>query len=277
MSKTILITGASSGIGKSIALYFANKGWQVAATMRHPEKESELKAIPQVRCLRLDVTETQSIQKAIEDTIEAFGGIDVIVNNAGYGAVGVFEKSTEAQIRRQLDVNVFGAMNVIRAILPYFRSKKSGTIINITSVGALITFPLYSAYHATKWALDGFAESLHYELKPLGIRVKNIEPGAIKTDFYDRSQDLFVNEDIRDYDEYERICFANMQDVGTKAPLPEIVAKTVWKAANSRSSRLRYPVGTDAKMLLFFRRILPYSWFFAMVRTVVEKGFKGRK
>ena len=274
MAKTILITGASSGIGKAIALYFASKGWNVAATMRNPTKEVELNQMDNIKLYSLDVIEKPSIKKAIQSTINDFGQIDVIVNNAGYGALGIFEKSTDAQLRKQFDVNVFGALNVIKEILPHFRNNKKGTIINITSVGGLITFPLYSAYHATKWALDGFSESLHYELKPLGIKVKNVEPGAIKTDFYSRSQDLFVDDNITDYDNYETACIRNMQEAGEKAPGPEVVAKVVWKAANSRSFKLRYPAGSDAKALLFLRRIIPNSWFFGLVRFVVEKGFK---
>ncbi len=271
--KTIFITGASSGIGKAIANFFSEKGWNVAATMRTPEREKELTGLPNVKLYRLDVTDTNSIRHAIGQVIKDFGSIDVIVNNAGYGAVGIFEKSKEEQVRKQFDVNVFGVMQVIKEILPHFRSKSDGTIINITSVGGLITFPLYSVYHATKWALEGFGESLHYELRPLGIRVKNVEPGAIKTDFYTRSQDLFEDHSIKDYDRYEQVCMENMQKEGQKAPGPEKVAKVVWKAANSRSFKLRYPVGIDAKALLFMRRILPYRWFYAIVRRVVEQGF----
>ena len=273
MTKTILITGSSSGIGKAIAEYFSNKAWNVAATMRNPEK-SDLEELPNMKIYKLDVTDEASIKNAILSTINDFGGIDVVVNNAGYGAVGVFEKATDKQLRRQFDVNVFGVFNVIRHILPHFRSKNKGTIINITSVGGRLTFPLYSAYHGTKWAVEGFAESLQFELKPFGIKVKNVEPGAIKTDFYDRSQDLFKNDKLKDYDEYERVCIENMQKTGKKAPGPLLVAKVVWKAANSNSNRLRYVAGNDAKMLLFFRKIIPLSWFMAMVRSVVEKGYK---
>ncbi len=273
MKKTILITGASSGIGKAIAEYFSEKGWNVAATMRNPEKNI-FEYLSNIRIYRLDVTDESSIQNAIISAIDDFGNIDVIVNNAGYGAVGVFEKATDAQLKRQFDVNVFGVFNVIRQILPYFRNKKQGTIINITSVGGRLTFPLYSAYHGTKWAVEGFAESLQYELKPFGIKVKNVEPGAIKTDFYDRSQDLFENEEITDYDDYEKVCLANMQKIGEKAPGPLLVAKVVWKAANSKSYKLRYVAGKDAKMLLFMRKITPLNWFIRIMRSVVEKGYK---
>ncbi|HHH52276.1 MAG TPA: SDR family oxidoreductase, partial [Bacteroidetes bacterium] len=263
----------SSGIGKAIAEYFSKKGWNVAATMRNP-KSSDLGTLPNSKIYKLDVTDELSIKDAIQSAIDDFGNIDVIVNNAGYGAVGVLEKATDKQLRRQFDVNVFGVFNVIREILPYFRSKSKGTIINITSVGGRLTFPLYSAYHGTKWAVEGFAESLQYELKPFGIKIKNVEPGAIKTDFYDRSQDLFKNDELKNYDEYERVCMGNMQKTGEKAPGPLVVAKVVWKAANSNSNKLRYIAGNDAKMLLFIRKIIPLNWFMGLVRSVVEKGYK---
>ena len=274
MKKTILITGASSGIGKSIAEYFSTKAWNVAATMRKPETEKELGKLPNIRLYKLDVTDNSSIQNAIQSVTNDFGKIDVLVNNAGYGAVGVFEKATDSQIQKQFDVNVFGVFKVIRQILPHFKNNRNGTIINITSVGGRLTFPLYSAYHSTKWAVEGFAESLQFELKPFGIKIKNVEPGAIKTDFYDRSQDLFENDEIKDYDEYEKICMGNMQKTGEKAPGPLVVAKVVWKAANSHSNKMRYIAGTDAKMLLTIRKFIPLNWFFGMVRSVVEKGYR---
>ena len=275
MKKTVLITGTSSGIGKSSALYFASKGWNVAATMRTPEKEKELSKVDGIKLFKLDVTDPASIQSAIEESISVFGGIDVVVNNAGYGGVGVFEAASQEQIQRQFDTNVFGVMNVTRAILPYFRQKKSGTIINVTSVGGLITFPIYSVYHSTKWAVEGFAEALQYELRPFNIKIKNIEPGAIKTDFYDRSQDLFKKEGLTDYDNYAKVAFENTHNAGVNAPGPEVVAKKIYKAALDRSFRLRYPAGPQAPALLFLRRLLPLSWFRGIVKLVVERGFKG--
>lgn len=273
MKKTVLITGTSSGIGKAAVLYFAAKGWNVAATLRKPENETEFRNLPNVKLYRLDVMDTTSIQTAIAQAIQDFGDIDVIVNNAGYGAVGIFEAATPAQIQRQFDTNVFGVMNVIREILPHFRARKNGTIINVTSMGGLITFPIYSVYHGTKWAVEGFSEALQYELRPFNIKVKCIEPGAIKTDFYERSQDLFAKEGLTDYDAYVKATLANTQKAGADAPGPQVVADKIFKAANDPSFRLRYPVGSQSPVLLFIRRILPLSWFTAIVRSQVEKGF----
>lgn len=275
MAKTILITGASSGIGKAIAVHFADKGWNVAATMRHPENETDLAGRSGVKLYRLDVTDNNSIRQSMADTIQDFNRIDVVVNNAGYGAIGIFEKTTKEQIQRQFDINVFGVMNVTRFILSHFRKQRNGVIINITSMGGLITFPIYSVYHATKWAVEGFSESLQYELRPFNIKVKLVEPGAIKTDFYSRSQELFANDAFQDYDEYEKVTFKNTQKTGGAAPGPETVAKTVYKAANDHTFKLRYPVGGQTAALLTLRRFIPNKWFNSVVRSEVEKGFKG--
>lgn len=275
MKKTVLITGTSSGIGKASVRYFSDRGWNVAATMRKPENGEELAKLPNVKLYRLDVMDEDSIRTAIADTIRDFGTIDVIVNNAGYGAVGIFEAASQEQLRRQFDTNVFGVMNVIREILPHFREKKSGTIVNVTSMGGRITFPLYSVYHGTKWALEGFAEALQFELRPFNIKVKNVEPGAIKTDFYERSMDLFKKEGLTAYDHYQQVAFTNSQKAAETAPGPEIVAAVIFKAANSTRFKLRYPASFQSKMLLMMRWMLPLSWFNSLVRMQVEKGFNG--
>ena len=273
MKKTVLITGTSSGIGKATVQYFAQQGWNVAATMRNPHKDTELRALPNVRLYTLDVTDAASIQSAIQGAITDFGGIDVIVNNAGYGAVGIFEKSTPEQVQKQFDTNVFGVMNVVREILPYFRQKRAGTIINVTSMGGRITFPIYSVYHGTKWAIEGWAEALQYELRPFNIRVKNVEPGAIKTEFLETSMVLFAKQGFSEYDTYEKVTFKNGADAYINAPGPDTVAKTIFKAANDSSYKLRYPSSAQSSMLLFLRWLLPTSAFNGIVRMIVEKGF----
>jgi len=273
MSKTILITGASTGIGKATALHFAKNNWNVVATMRSPEKETDLLQFSNVLLLKLDVTDISSIQSAIETSIQKYTKIDVVLNNAGFGLVGVFEAITPEQIHKQFDTNVFGVMNVIRAILPHFRANKAGLILNTTSMGGLIAFPLYSVYHATKWALEGFSESLHYELRQHNIQIKNIEPGAIKTDFYSRSMDYVSHSS---YEPYASICQDNMQNEGANAVGPEVVVATIYKAATDHSSKLRYPAGGNSSAILFARWLLPISVFIKIVRAVVEKGFRNK-
>ncbi len=190
-NKTILITGASSGIGMETAWYFFDRGWNTVATMRHPEKRRtplHEKGLPDL--VHLDVMDGASIQAAIDYAVDKYRKVDVLVNNAGYAIYGPFQATTLAQIERQFETNVFGLMEVTRQILPIFCKQKDGVLINVASMGGRLGFPLYSIYNSTKWAVEGFSESLHYELKPLNIRVKIIEPGVIKTDFYDRSLDL---------------------------------------------------------------------------------------
>ena len=269
MNKVILITGSSSGIGKETAKLFQTKNWKVAATMRAPEKAADLQRIADVEWFRLDVTDVDSIKSAISQTLERFGRIDAVVNNAGYGLVGAFEAATEEQIEKQFQTNVFGLMNVCREILPVFRERKKGVIVNVASVGGRITFPLYSLYHATKWAVEGFSESLQYEVKQFGIKIKIIEPGPIKTDFYDRSQDLTRKEGLTEYDALIERAMPNMQRAGEDAPGGAVVAETIYKAVTDDSWKLRYPVNT--KGILTARKLLPDKLFFGVVRKAILK------
>ena len=269
MPKTILITGSSSGIGKATALHFAAQDWNVVATMRTPEKAGDWAKHSTITLTRLDVREIDSIHQAINDTINKFGQIDVVVNNAGYGLVGPFEASTHEQIQRQFDTNVFGLMIVCRAIIPHFRAQEDGIIINVASMGGRITFPLYSLYHGTKWAVEGFSESLQFELQPFNIRVKIIEPGAIKTDFYHRSMDVISKPGLTAYDAYVNRAMPNMNRFGETAPGPEKVAQVIYQAATDGSSKLRYQI--NSAPLLALRRLLPLSLFQRIVRMVVLK------
>ena len=269
--KKIVVTGASSGIGKSTAIYFANKGWNVAAPMRNPTNETELRSYTNIKCYALDVLKEDTIRDIFELVLKDFGAIDVLLNNAGYAALGPFEAATKDQIEKQFDTNVIGLMSVCRHFIPYFRKQKGGTIINIASVGGRLTFPLYSLYHGTKWAVEGFSESLSFELRPFNVKVKLIEPGAIRTDFYDRSPDQLKKEGLKVYDAYTDRISANYLKAAAAAPGPEVVAQTIWKAANSNNFRLRYSVGSGAPFLLFLRRVLPDAWFMGLVRMFLNK------
>jgi short-subunit dehydrogenase len=269
MDKVILITGASSGIGKETAKLFQTKNWKVAATMRSPETAEDLQKIADLETFRLDVTDVESIKSAIKETHEKFGRIDAVVNNAGYGLLGAFEAASQEQIEKQFQTNVFGVMNLTREILPLFREQKRGIIVNIASLGGRVAFPFSSLYNATKWAVEGFSESLQYELEQFNIRIKIIEPGPIKTDFYDRSQEIAKKEDLHAYDYMFDKFLSNMQKAGETAPDSSIVAETIYEAVTDGSKKMRYNVNT--KGLLFARRLLPENLFFNITRNIFMK------
>jgi len=271
MAKTILITGASTGIGYATALLFQQRGWNVVATMRSPEKAVSLAALENVCCLRLDVTEPESIQQAIEQSLQRFQSIDVLVNNAGYGLIGPFEACSLEQIERQFATNVFGLMAVTRSLLPHFREQKAGIIMNVSSIGGHMGFPLYSLYHSTKWAVEGFSESLQYELEPFNIRVKIIEPGPIKTDFYERSADLASKPGLTAYDAFVTKVTAAMKNADKAGSPPETTAQVIYQAATDNSRQLRYPAGGNAGAVIFLRNLLPDSWFSAIIRGAMVR------
>lgn len=268
MTRTVLITGSSSGIGREAVRAFSSAGWNVAATMRSPEKETEFINKANILCVRLDVTETATIKSAVREIIKHFGSLDVLVNNAGYAVVGPLEAIGAEVIKRQFETNVFGLVELTREVLPHFRKQRSGTIIQVASMGGRITFPLYSLYHGTKWAVEGFSESLQHEVRPFNIRVRIVEPGPIKTDFYDRSMDIQKLETLRDYDAYVDKAMKNMNAFGDDGTPPSVVAETILKAAQDRSWKLRYPVGT--KGILVLRRLLPDRLFNSIIRKTLK-------
>jgi NADP-dependent 3-hydroxy acid dehydrogenase YdfG len=254
MSKTILITGASSGIGKATTKLFHDKGWNVVATMRTPEKEEELTNLDNVFVTRLDVQDPGSIQAAVKDGIEKFGKIDVLLNNAGYGAYGVLEAATTEKIRRQFDVNVLGLLDVTKAVLPHFRQNKSGTVVNISSIGGKMTFPLGTLYHGTKFAVEGISEALSFELEQIGCKVKIVEPGMINTDFGGRSLDFFNDENLTEYQDLVSKLTQSMEVFTQHASEPDVVAEVIYAAATDETDQLRYTAGEDAKMLMENRK-----------------------
>jgi NAD(P)-dependent dehydrogenase (short-subunit alcohol dehydrogenase family) len=268
--KSVLITGSSSGIGKAAAIFFASRGWQVAATMRDPSRAGDLREISNIQVYALDVTDSASIETAVAAVIGDLGGIDVLVNNAGFAIDGVFEAMTDAQIISQFDTNVFGLMRMTRSVMPHFRDRGGGTIVQIASVGGKVTFPLYSIYHGTKWAVEGFSESLAYELAPFNIRIKIIEPGAIATEFYGRNRQFVTREDLPFYDDFVGKVDRVSQDAGKNGVAPEVVAKAIFQAANDRTKKLRYPIGFPAPLLLPLRKLLPDTLYFWITRTLYK-------
>lgn len=266
MSQTILITGASSGIGLATALLFQQRGWHVAATMRQPDGADALTESATLKRYRLDVVDEASIQTAVAQIQKDFGNIDVVLNNAGYGAVGPFEAATGEQIEKQFNTNVFGLMAVIRAVLPQMRAQRSGVIINVSSVGGRVALPLNSLYHGTKFALEGFTESLYYELDPLGIRVKLIEPGGVRTNFIN-AVEILHNPELSDYTplvEKTVQAFASRRE--NYAP-PEACAEVIYTAATDGIKQLRYVSGEDAEQLIAAHESMTQEQYYAMVQS----------
>lgn len=243
--KTIFITGASTGLGKAAAQLFQNKGWKVIATMRNPEAATELATLENVTVLPLDVTNPEQIKSTVKQALE-LGDIDVVYNNAGYGLIGPLEALSDEQIVKQLDTNLLGVIRVTQAFIPHFREKKAGMFISTTSIGGLIAFPLSSTYHATKWALEGWSESLAFELNKFGVDIKTVSPGGIKTDFVSRSLDSATSPA---YTEMTDSLFSKMDGMLEGASSPEQIAEVVYEAATDGKKQLRYVAGEDAKAI----------------------------
>ena len=260
MAQTILITGASSGIGKVTAKLFHDKGWNVIATMRSPEKEDELTKLDNTLVTRLDVTDEASIAAAVAAGVDAFGQIDVLLNNAGYGAYGPLEAFPMDNIRRQFETNVIGLLATTKAVLPHMRGNGAGTIVNISSIGGQMTFPLGALYHGTKFAVEGISESMHFELAAAGIKTKVVEPGMIATDFSGRSFDFTNDESLTEYQPVVQALFGSWgQNVQASEPI--VVAEVIWEAVTDGTDTLRYRAGADAVELLNNRKALDDATF----------------
>lgn len=250
MKKTVLITGTSTGFGKESTKLFQKKGWNVIATMRSPEKEEELIKLENVLVTRLDVQDNTSIRKAIKEGIEKFGKIDALINNAGYGAIGIFESSTQDHVRKQFEVNVFGLMDVTREMLPHFRTNGKGVIVNISSYGGRVALPIGSLYNASKFAVEGFSESLAHELAALNISVKLIEPGGVATNL--RNNMVMIKNETPGYEKLAS-SFWQLHTKSTqqlKKATPEDVAIAIYEATTDETKKMRYVVGDDAQFFI---------------------------
>jgi NAD(P)-dependent dehydrogenase (short-subunit alcohol dehydrogenase family) len=240
--KTIFITGASTGLGKATAKLFAREGWNVIATMRNPKNENELRKTGNVSLLKLDVTNLDEIDSAVQNAIGT--GVDVVFNNAGYGLMGPLEGTSDVQIVRQINTNLLGVIRVTKAFLPYFRQKQTGLFISTTSLGGHVAFPFSSLYHATKWAIEGWSESMSFELKKIGVTVKTVCPGAIQTDYLRRSAE-FARHPA--YQSWMDQLFSHINEEHF-TPADQI-ARVVYDAATDGTDKLRYFAGEDAKAL----------------------------
>lgn len=270
MKETVFITGCSSGFGRATAELFLEKGWNVVATLRTPPEtrmggpwESE-----RVRVLRLDVTDRASIAAAVRDGIAAFGGLDAVVNNAGIGLLSAFEATPPETIQEVFATNTFGVMAVTQAVLPHLRERGAGTLVNVTSSVGIAPMPLVAVYTASKFAIEGFTESLSYELACFGVRAKIVEPGyAPGTRFAANTGERLRGLVPEAYAPYAQQVMHGHAGAKTTAALD--VARAVWLAATDGSSRLRYAAGQDAEELAELRRALPGERYLEEMRAVL--------
>ncbi len=246
-SKVWFITGASSGFGKAFAQYAVSQGYNVVATARRQEKLEQLAkaASEQILPISMDVTKREEIKNTVQKAIEKYGKIDVLINNAGYGIVGALEETPEKELRSQMETNFFGAVAVTQEVLPYLRKQKSGAIVNISSMGGNMSFGGFSAYSASKFALEGASEALAQEVAPFGIKTMIVEPGAFRTDF---AGDGFRH--MPKIEAYNEIVggtrdFAKEMD-GTQEGDPLKAAKAIDIALQSDKTPLRLQLGEDA-------------------------------
>jgi len=242
--KTVLITGCSSGYGLATARHFLDRGWQVIATMRTP-REDVLPTSEHLRVLALDITEPMSIAAAVD----AAGPIDVLVNNAGIGLLGAFEATPMETTRDVFETNTFGPMAMTQAVVPSFRQRKSGVIVNVTSSATLAPFPLVAVYTASKTAVEGFSASLALELKQFNVRVKLVEPGYCPdTRFAENGAPRMQGLVTEPYADYVQGIFAEFSKVSVTTR-PVDVAEAVWRAVNDTSDQLHFAAGPDAVAL----------------------------
>lgn len=268
MTSTVLITGCSSGFGLATAQLFLTRGWNVIATMRSPQPRL-FDNNDRVLVAALDVTNPASIAETIANGIARFGRIDAIVNNAGIGLFGAAEATPDELVRQAFETNTFGVIATARAIIPHMRERGSGTIVNVTSSVGIAPMPLVAAYTASKYAIEGYSESLAYELGLFGIRVKIVQPGLAPTTRFASNSGGNINDRLpSDYVEFAGRYFKSMQEYPTAYTTADDVANAVYAAATSTGDKLRYPAGADSDMLSELRRSLPELEFMARVRTM---------
>ncbi|MFF9496356.1 oxidoreductase [Streptomyces flaveolus] len=270
-TKTALVTGASSGIGEATALKLIALGYTVYGAARRTDRLHKL-AERGVRPLAMDVTDDESMRSGVSRIVTETGRIDVLVNNAGYGSYGALEDVSQEEARRQFDVNVFGAVRLTQMVLPHMRARRSGTVVNVTSMGGKIYTPLGGWYHGTKFALEALSDCLRMEVRPFGIDVVVIEPGGIRTEWSGIAADHLEKSSAGSaYSRQAEAVAASMRSeamVKRMSP-PTVIADAVSKAVTARRPRTRYATGFGARPLLALRRILPDRAFDAiMARSV---------
>jgi NAD(P)-dependent dehydrogenase (short-subunit alcohol dehydrogenase family) len=269
MSRTILITGTSSGYGKAMAELFLDRGWNVIATMRRPDTEVFAHRPDRLKVVPLDVTDADSIDRAIAAGVDAFGAIDVLVNNAGIGMASIVEATPDSTIREVFETNTFGVFAACRAVIPQMRRQGRGVIVNVTSSAAIAPMPLVAIYAGSKCAVEGFTESLSHELEPFGIKARLVEPGYAPTTKFTanggpRMQGLIP----ADYGAFAQSCFEKMINYPTAYCSEAEVAEATFLAATEAGQTIRYPAGADTKMLAQLRWTTSEAHYWAKMREM---------
>ena len=254
MPKTILITGTSSGYGRTSVELFLARGWNVVATMRRPDPTLFGGETPQLKVLPLDIISEKSITTAIDAAVNEFGSIDVWVNNAGIGLASIVEATPETTIREVFETNTFGVIAACRAIIPQMRKQGHGTIVNVTSSVTVGVMPLVAVYAASKWAVEGFTESLAYELEEFNIKARLVEPGyAPTTNFSSNGFERMEGLIPADYGSFAQACFSRFTSYPSAFCTETEVAEAVFAAATDDGSTLRFLAGADTKLLAGLR------------------------
>ncbi len=269
--KNVLITGSGGGLGKALAQYFAQNNWNVIATMLYLEEGIELRDIPHIKCYELDVTSTQSIEKAKEQILKDFSSIDVIINNAGVGYRSFVELSEDQKIDSIVDINWLGVVKICRAFIPVFRQQQHGQFINITSVAGLVNLPLGSFYHSTKQAVESFSECMAYELMPFNIKVATVQFGNAPTNFQKNVTKSEATE-IASYNKLmDKISALLLKKSDKNANLIDDIVSKIYSVAEKPSKNFRrYTIGFDANFMKYLRRILGYRLFNSVIRKSVQ-------
>lgn len=271
MNEVVLITGASAGIGKTTAKLLLAKGYKVFAGARRIERLKELEYLG-ARIMPLDVTDENSLKSAVDAVLEAEGRLDILINNAGYGAHGALEDVPIPEARRQFEVNLFGLARLTQLVLPVMRRQGSGKIVNISSIAGKITMPLGGWYHASKYALESYSDALRAETGGFGIKVILVEPGPIKTDW-----DTVALANLLKYSGAgayaaltDRLIRGFRAGYKAGAPGPEVVAGTILKALRSRRPAARYPVPFQARIIIMLKWLLPDRVLDFAIRTLLQ-------
>ena len=269
--KVAIVTGASSGIGAAVARRLNAQGYNVYAIARRVELMAPL-AEEGIVPVRLDITDDAALTALVSRIVSETRRIDVLVNNAGYGALGAIEDVPLAEARRQFDVNMFGLARLTQLVLPHMRAQRSGRIINMSSMGGKIHVPLGGWYHATKFAVEGFSDALRLEVAPFGIHVVVIEPGAIDTEWHGVAADNLLSTSGTGAYSDQASAVAKILAAGGLGSSPEVIARAVDRAVRARRPRSRYAVGLGAKPILIVRRVLPDKVFDRLVRCTFAFG-----